>query len=169
MQTHIALLRAVNVGGTGKLPMAELRAMCEQAGFADVRTYIASGNVVFRSALPEYKVAAALEARLAAYAGKPVGVLVRTAAEMAAVLAANPFPDAPGNRVMAIFLDSPPPADALEHASGCRHEAMALGRREIYVHYGEGMADSRLRIPAAKAGTARNLNTVAKLAVMAAT
>jgi hypothetical protein len=50
METYIALLRAVNVGGTGKLPMAELRAMCEDAGFRDVRTYIASGNVVFRSA-----------------------------------------------------------------------------------------------------------------------
>lgn len=167
MHSYVALLRAVNVGGTGKLPMAELRAMCEQAGFADVRTYIASGNVVFRSALPEHKVAAALESRLAAFAGKPVGVLVRTAAEMAAVLAANPFPDAPGNRVVAIFLDGPPPADALEHASGRKDEAMALGKREIYVHYGDGMADSRLRIPAAKTGTARNINTIARLAEMA--
>jgi uncharacterized protein (DUF1697 family) len=167
MHSYVALLRAVNVGGTGKLPMAELRAMCEQAGFADARTYIASGNVVFRSALVEHAVATALESRLAAYVGKPVGVLVRTAAEMAAVLAANPFPDAPGNRVVAIFLDTPPPADALAHASGCRDEALALGRREIYVHYGSGMADSRLRIPAAKAGTARNINTVARLAAMA--
>lgn len=166
MHSYVALLRAVNVGGTGKLPMAELRAMCERAGFADARTYIASGNVVFRSALAERAVVAALESRLAAYAGKPVGVLVRTAAEMAAVLAANPFPDAPGNRVVAIFLDTPPPADALAHASGCRDEALALGRREIYVHYGSGMADSRLRIPAAKAGTARNINTVARLAAM---
>lgn len=167
MHSYVALLRAVNVGGTGKLPMAELRAMCERAGFADARTYIASGNVVFRSALAERAVVVALESRLAAYAGKPVGVLVRTAAEMAAVLAANPFPDAPGNRVVAIFLDTPPPADALAHASGCRDEALALGRREIYVHYGSGMADSRLRIPAAKAGTARNINTVARLAAMA--
>ena len=167
MHSYVALLRAVNVGGTGKLPMAELRAMCEQAGFADVRTYIASGNVLFRSALAERTVATALESRLAAYAGKPVGVLVRTAIEMAAVLAANPFPDAPGNRVVAIFLDRPPPADALEHASGRRSEMLALGRREIYVHYGDGMADSRLRIPAAKAGTARNINTVARLAAMA--
>ena len=167
MHSYVALLRAVNVGGTGKLPMAELRAMCERAGFADARTYIASGNVVFRSALAERAVVVALESRLAAYAGKPVGVLVRTAIEMAAVLAANPFPDAPGNRVVAIFLDRPPPADALEHASGRRSEMLALGRREIYVHYGDGMADSRLRIPAAKAGTARNINTVARLAAMA--
>jgi uncharacterized protein (DUF1697 family) len=168
LHSYVALLRAVNVGGTSKLPMAELRAMCEQAGFAGVRTYIASGNALFRSALAEHEVVAALESRLAAYAGKPVGVLVRTAAEMAAVLAANPFPDAPGNRVMAIFLDRPPPAGALEHASGRKGEALALGRREIYVHYDEGMADSRLRIPAAKTGTARNINTIARLAEMAA-
>ena len=69
--------------------------------------------------------------------------------------------------MVAIFLADPPPADALEHASGRRNEALVLGRREIYVHYGDGMADSRLRIPAAKAGTARNINTIARLAAMA--
>jgi len=87
MQAYIALLRAVNVGGTGKLPMTELKAMCEAAGFKSVQTYIASGNVVFKSAKTEAQVKAALDAALAAYVGKPVGVLVRTAAEMAAVLA----------------------------------------------------------------------------------
>ncbi len=75
MNVHVALLRAVNVGGTGKLPMRELVAMCEDAGFADVRTYIASGNVVFRSGLDESTVREALAQRLQAYAGKPVGVL----------------------------------------------------------------------------------------------
>lgn len=164
---YVALLRAVNVGGTGKLPMAELKAMCEACGFEDVRTYIASGNVVFTSALKEKQVAAALEERLHAYAGKPVGVLVRTADEMAAVLAANPFPNAAPNRTVAIFLDAAPPADALEKATGVRSEEMAPGAREIYVHYGDGMADSKLKIPAAKAGTARNMNTIAKLAEMA--
>ncbi|RZA31633.1 MAG: DUF1697 domain-containing protein, partial [Lysobacteraceae bacterium] len=49
MSTYVALLRAVNVGGTGKLPMAELRQLCEASGFAGVRTYIASGNVVLQS------------------------------------------------------------------------------------------------------------------------
>jgi uncharacterized protein (DUF1697 family) len=82
----IALLRAVNVGGTGKLPMSDLKEMCEALGFAGVRTYIASGNVVFSSRKSESAVKKALEARLEAYAGKPVGVLVRTAAEMQAVL-----------------------------------------------------------------------------------
>ncbi|MCP1375287.1 DUF1697 domain-containing protein [Dyella lutea] len=165
---YVALLRAVNVGGTGKLPMAELKAMCESAGFAGVRTYIASGNVVFASALDEAAVKAALERQLAAYAGKPVGVLVRTALEMAGVLAANPFPEAPGNRVVAIFLDAPPPKDALTDVRGQAGERLALGRREIYVHYGDGMADSRLAIKAAAQGTARNMNTVGRLAAMAA-
>jgi uncharacterized protein (DUF1697 family) len=164
----IALLRAVNVGGTGKLPMAELKAMCDDAGFADARTYIASGNVVFTSTLAESKVKSALEKRLATFAGKPVGVMVRTAAEMADVARANPFADRPGNRVVAIFLDARPPKATLDEAHGQRTEQCALGTREIYVSYDDGMADSKLVIPAAKTGTARNMNTVAKLAQMAA-
>ncbi|MEQ1511028.1 MAG: DUF1697 domain-containing protein, partial [Sphingopyxis sp.] len=78
MTSYVALLRAVNVGGTGKLPMGELKAMGEACGFANVRTWIASGNVLFESMLDEAGVKAALEARLAAYAGKHVPVLVRT-------------------------------------------------------------------------------------------
>ncbi len=92
---------------------------------------------------------------------------MRTGAEMAAILAANPFPPAPTNRTVAIFLDAPPPAAALDHMSGQAIEEPALGAREVYVHYGDGMARSKLKIPAAKAGTARNMNTVAKLAEMA--
>lgn len=168
MNAYVALLRAVNVGGTGKLPMQELQSICEQLGFTKVRTYIASGNVVFLSKLPEAKVKATLEKRLATYAGKPVAVFVRTADEMARVAATNPFPHGAPNRTLAIFLDQPPPADALEQAAGQEDEEMKLGSREIYVHYGEGMARSRLRIPAAKSGTARNMNTIAKLAAMAA-
>ncbi len=70
MMAYVALLRAVNVGGTGKLSMAELERMCVRAGFEDVRTYIASGNVVFGSKLPEAAVKSRLEAALSAYAGK---------------------------------------------------------------------------------------------------
>ena len=168
MATYIALLRAVNVGGTGKLPMATLVKMCETSGFTQVRTHIASGNVMFGSRLGERKVKSLLERSLADHAGKPVGVAVRTAGEMAAVLAANPFRTAPPNRTVAIFLDEAPPAAALEEVRGRRTERLALGRREIYVAYGDGMADSKLVIPAARAGTARNINTIAKLAAMAA-
>jgi uncharacterized protein (DUF1697 family) len=168
MTAYIALLRAVNVGGTGKLPMTELKAMCEAAGLEQVRTYIASGNVVFSSPLAEGAVRAAIEKPLEAYAGKPVGVLVRTAAEMADTLKRNPFADKPGNRTVALFVDGPLPSDALDAARNVQGEEMQLGKREIYIFYGEGMADSRLVIPAGKAGTARNMNTVAKLAEMAA-
>lgn len=163
MTQYVAFLRAVNVGGTGKLPMTELRAMCESVGFANVRTYIASGNVVFESKLKEASVKSKLESCLADYAGKPVGVLVRTGAELAAVLAGNPFGSAASNRCVAIFLDAAPPADALSHMSGQQEEEAALGTREIYVHYDKGMAHSKLKIPAAKNGTARNMHTVAKL------
>lgn len=168
MTAFIALLRAVNVGGTGKLPMATLKTFCETAGLTKVRTYIASGNVVFESRLPEAKVKALLEARLLDYAGKKVDVLVRTAAERAAVVAANPFADRPGNRTVAIFVDEAPPGDTIEKAIGRSDEEMVLGKREIYVAYSEGIADSKLKIPAAKAGTGRNMNTVAKLATMGA-
>ncbi len=168
MTVYVALLRAVNVGGTGKLPMAELTAMCEALSFTRVRTYIASGNVVFESAKSASAVKAALEKRLQTYAGKPVGVAVRTAAEMAAVLKANPFPKAAPNRTVAIFLDEAPAKDALKHTTGVTGEEMRLGLREIYVHYEDGMASSKLKIPAARDGTARNMNTIAKLAQMAA-
>jgi len=168
MPAYVALLRAVNVGGTGKLPMSELQAMCEAEGYAGVRTYIASGNVVFRAAGGEAQVKAALERRLLDYAGRPVRVLVRTAGALAQVLAANPFPDEAPNRTVAIFLDAPPAADALRTVSRQADERIALGEREIYVAYGKGMATSRLQIPAAAEGTARNMNTVARLAAMAA-
>jgi len=168
MAGYVALLRAVNVGGTGKLPMNELKAMCEELGLSSVRTYIASGNVVFTSRKAEFAIKSALEKRLAAYAGKPVGVMVRSAAEMAQVAADNPFPKAAPNRTLAIFLDEKPPKNALSGVRGQKDEQIKLGRREIYVHYGDGMGQSKLVIPAAKAGTARNLNTVATLAKMAA-
>ncbi len=168
MTAFVALLRAVNVGGTGKLPMRALKALCEGLGFGQVRTYIASGNVVFASGLSARIVKASLEDSMRDYAGKPVGVFVRTGAEMSAIVAGNPFPDAPPARVAAIFLDARPADDALDHVSGADGEQIALGRREIYVHYINGMGRSRLRIPVAADGTARNMNTVAKLAAMAA-
>ncbi len=167
MTVFIALLRAVNVGGTGKLPMADLKAMCERAGGARVRTYIASGNAVFENGRSEAAVKAALEAHLEAYAGKPVRVLLRTSAEMTTVLTANPFPQAAANRTLAVFLDAPPPGDALDHITGRNGEDVALGVREIYIHYGDRMATSKLKIPAARTGTARNMNTVAKLVEIA--
>jgi uncharacterized protein (DUF1697 family) len=148
--------------------MPVLKAMCEAAGFDHVRTYIASGNVVFTSDRTEAEVRAALEAPLAVHAGKPVGVLVRSAAALARVRDANPFADRPGNRVVALFADAPLGPATLAEARHVRGEVLRLGERVIYVDYQEGMADSRLVIPAARDGTARNMNTVAKLAELAA-
>jgi uncharacterized protein (DUF1697 family) len=166
MTQYIALLRAVNVGGT-KLPMAELTAICQKAGFGQVKTYIASGNVVFESRAGVTRVKSELEKRLLDYAGKPVGVVLRTASEMLAVLRANPFPKAAPNRTYAFFLNEPPPKDAVETARGIQDEQIRLGPREIYVHYPGGMGKSKLKLPAARFGTARNMNTIAALAAMA--
>lgn len=168
MSAFVALLRAVNVGGTGKMPMRDLTALCEALGFSRVRTYIASGNVVFESPRSEAEVKTMLEVALARYAGRPVGVLIRESTELAAVLAANPFRDAAPNRVVAIFLDTAPSRDVLAMISNRSNEAIAPGVRELYVHYPDGMGRSKLKIPAAKAGTARNINTIAALVTMAA-
>jgi uncharacterized protein (DUF1697 family) len=164
----IALLRAVNVGGTGKLPMKDLAALFEEAGFARVETYIASGNVVFESDRAPATVKKDLEKRLSARMGSPQTVILRTSDEMQAVLRDNAFPKAPGNFAHAVFLDAAPPADAIASAKGVADEEIRLGHREIYVHYPSGAGRSKLRIPAAANGTARNMNTVAKLAEMAA-
>ncbi len=168
MTVYVALLRAVNVGGTSKLAMADLKQLGAEAGFDSPRTFIASGNLVFSSSLSGQAACKKLEASLEQHMGKPVPVMIRTAAEMAAVAAANPFADAPGRRVLVSFLAEPPPADALEQARGVDGERLALGKRVIYVDYcGRLLGRSKLRIPAAAAGTARNMNTVWKLAEMA--
>ena len=168
--THwIALLRAVNVGGTGKLEMAALRALCADAGFEDARTYIASGNVVFRSGLDEAGVRATLEARLAALAGPRIPVLVRSPEELRALIAANPFADAPGAQVAVLFTDADLPIDPYTGVTGRADEVIVAGPRALFIHYPSGMGRSRLRIPAEKTGTVRNMNTVTKLAAMAGT
>lgn len=169
MTTYIALLRAVNVGGTGKLAMSDLKSICERAKLRNARTYIASGNVLFESTRSEAAVQKTLEQLLFEHSGKPIDVVVRTGAEMAEVLEHNPFPHADARHTVAIFLDEPPPRTTLESITGRVDEEVCLGRREIYVRYGPNMGRSKLTIPAARHGTARNLNTVATLASMAST
>jgi Uncharacterized protein conserved in bacteria len=167
MPTHIALLRAVNVGGV-QIKMDDLKRLCAEAGFGNVRTYIASGNVILDSDLDEAGVKAELEARLKAAYGRVIGVVIRSPGEMRALAAANPWPDRSPTFTVAIFLDAAPPADALDHATNVgANEEMRLGPREILVFYGDGQGRSKLRIPAAAEGTARNFNTVVKLAEMA--
>jgi uncharacterized protein (DUF1697 family) len=169
MWSYVALLRGVNVLGAAPLPMRDLVRLCEEAGHTNVRTFIASGNAVFRSSAKKADVQAGLESRLAALTGKPIRVHVRRADEMAAVLRDNPWPHAPGNQAMAIFLDDRPTPSMLAAVKNqAPNEMLALGRREIYVWYGSGQGQSRLRIPAAQSGTARNMNTIAKLVALSA-
>jgi uncharacterized protein (DUF1697 family) len=168
MTAYVALLRGVNLLGASTLKMADLRGIAEELGLKSPRTFIASGNLLFLSTDPEPALQARLEERLAQHMARKVRAMVRTAEEMAAVVRANPFPDSPGPSVQAFFLDGAPPADLLDTVRNQENERVAAGTREVYVAYGEkGIGRSRLRIPAAEAGTARNMNTVAKLAELA--
>jgi uncharacterized protein (DUF1697 family) len=132
-----------------------------------VQTYIASGNVVFASRQSAGKVKAALEKRLRAYAGKPMNVMVRTAEEMKAVLASNPFPEAAPNRTVTIFLGDLPPSDALNDIRGRKDEESAAGQAGDFRRLRRRHGAVELKIPAAEGGTARNRNTIAKLIELA--
>ncbi len=167
MLVYIALLRAINVGGTGKLAMSDLRSVCEGEGFDSVKTYIQSGNVIFKSALTEPKVKAKLEKALAAKMGKATAALVRTAAEVRAAIGRNPFKEAAPHQVLVVFLDESPEKSALDGLQIPGREKVKLSGREVFIHYPDGMGRSKLKIPFAKIGTGRNLNTVEKLAAMA--
>jgi uncharacterized protein (DUF1697 family) len=165
----VALLRAVNVGGTGTLAMRDLSAICGDLGFTDVRTYIQSGNVVFRTPLDAAKVRRALERALMAKVGLGIDVIVREAAELAAILAGNPYRDAPPNRVHVLFSSGPLPEAAFNALKGPAGETAVARTCEAYLHYPNGMGQSRLKLP--KLGspvTARNMTTVAALVRMCA-
>ena len=167
MTDFVALLRAVNVGGTGMMPMERLRALCVELGLEKVRTYIQSGNVVFESQMSEAALVAKLEGALSAAMGKPLGVLIRTGAEMQAILTENPFREVQPAQVGVLFLPAPAPADLLDGLVIAGREEVRLHGREIFIHYPDGMGRSKLKLPLQAArGTTRNLNTVAKLAVM---
>lgn len=166
MSSYVALLRGVNLLGASTLKMGDLKAIAAELGLGSPRTLIASGNLLFNSAVSEEDLRRKLEQRLQDHMGREVRVILRTAEEMEEVVRANPFTDLAGNRVQAFFMNGPPPPDLFGTVRNqAEDERIALGPREIFVAYGErGIGKSRLRIPAAEAGTARNMNTVAKLA-----
>jgi len=168
MTAYVALLRAVNVAGTGKLPMVELKAMGEACGFSKCRTFIASGNLLFTSKLGEADVQRRIAGRIEEYFGKVVPVHVRSAAEMANAASSNPFAGDPGNRVVALFINEEPAQAMIDGATGINGERLALGPRLIYIAYGDGMADSKLKLQATRDGTARNMNSVEKIAELLA-
>ena len=142
--------------------------MCVELGLEKVRTYIQSGNVVFESRFPESILRANLEQALFEKMGKHVGVLIRTASELRAILDANPFPVAKPAQVGVVFLPEPAPGSLLTGWMIPGREELRVIGREIFIHYPDGMGRSKLKLPSrAASGTTRNLNTVAKLAAMA--
>ncbi|TQL03610.1 DUF1697 domain-containing protein [Cellulomonas sp. SLBN-39] len=172
----VALLRGVNVGGASRVPMAELRAVVHACGYGDVRTYVTSGNVVLTSPDPDpADVAARLrEACAQAFPAAP-DVVVRTRAQLDAVVAANPFLDRDDDPTHhhVVFLPGAEPATApaLDLAPYAPEE-FAVGDRELYLHLPHGMGRSALAVAVTRAtrgrGTARNWRTVTTLAGLAA-
>lgn len=182
MPTYIVLLRAVNVGGTGKLPMAEFRKLLATLGYRNVETYIQSGNAVLDAPGSAVSVAKSIAAGLEKMLGASVGVLLRTHAGLDQVIAANPFAAESaedGARVHVAFL-SGPPADGADSALAQivqkfphRRDRYHLAGETLYLHLPDGAADSKFTPKALERalgvpGTARNWNTVVKLHAISA-
>jgi uncharacterized protein (DUF1697 family) len=172
--TVIALLRGVNVGGHNKLPMAHLREIAADAGFAEVRTYIQSGNLVAATVLEPESAGKVLADAIRVATGLTVPVIVRTAQQWSDLIAANPFPDAsdPGRHVHVIFLPAPATDAARVFAAAAfAPEEIVVTGSEVFLPLPDGMGRSKLavavnRVPELAAGTARNWNTVLKLATL---
>lgn len=170
MISCIALLRGINVGGKNILPMKDLVAVFEQAGYQQVKTYIQSGNVVFQSAAqPVAADSTRLRSLIAAQHGFEVDILLLSAAELQAVIAANPYPVDDGKVLHFFFLAAQPKTvdserlQALSKAS----ESFQLADGVFYLYAPEGIGRSKLAAGVEKVlgvpVTARNWNTVSKL------
>lgn len=185
MATYIALLRAVNVGGTGKLAMASFRALLEGLGYGRVQTYIQSGNAVFEAAAKADKVSAAITAALEKLLGAPVGVMIRTPEQIERVIARNPFAAeaaADGTKVHVAFLanllsgpagkDAEAAIAAIQAKYPQRRDRCVIDGDALYLHLPDGAAETKfsgktLDKALGVAATARNWNTVLKLREMA--
>lgn len=169
--TYVALIRGINVGGKNSLPMAELRAATEAAGYTDVRTYIQSGNMLLSS--PKEVKGARLASLISARFDLDVAVMVRSAAELAAALAANPFPDADTDTLHIGFMNRAPAAAAAAAVDGERFlpERFALAGRELYLHLPAGLGRAKLPVFLGRAlkepTTIRNWRTLRTLVEMA--
>jgi uncharacterized protein (DUF1697 family) len=178
MQTFIALLRGINVGGHNKIAMADFHDLCGRLGFENPRTLLQSGNVVLRSAS---RSASQLERQLETETEKSFGLqihfFVRTIEEWREIIAANPFPKEaiqdPSHLVVMCFkksIDSKALDDLRTAIIG--PELIKAKGRHAYITYPAGIGTSRLtnvliEKKLASPGTARNWNTVLKLAAVA--
>ncbi len=163
MGIYITLLRAVNVGGTGKLPMTELKKICADEGLADVTTYLASGNIVCQSDFSSSEIQMRLERGLRGYLDRHIDVVVKTADEVEDIFEKSPFKGTPRPHSYILFLNEDVQGKDLDEMKGLKDEHVSIGDRAVYVYYPNGMGKSKLSIPQAKVGTMRNMNTVSKL------
>ena len=177
MPTLIALLRGINVGGNNKLPMKELTALLKGMGLRDVQTYIQSGNAVFRcDAKNRAALAAKISAAIKARHGFAPHVLLLDAAELHEAMARNPYPEAEAEpkSLHLFFLDEAPQHPDLKSLEAIKtdSEHYKLAGKVFYLHTPEGFGTSKLAARAEKllgvAASARNWNTVCKLAEMTA-
>ena len=174
---HVALLRAINVGGTKKLLMAELRAMFEAAGCADLRTYIQSGNVVFRAEESlAARIPALIQAEIASSKGFQVPVVTRTAEELDTVVSGNPFlaAGADPTKLHVGFLAEATDAARIAELDPNRSppDTFEVRGREVYLHFPKGTARSKLTVDyfdrvLGTTITIRNWRTVGRLLDMA--
>lgn len=173
MSTHVALLRGINVGTAKRVAMPALRELATRLGYADVATHINSGNLLLSTDEDAATLRRRLEQGIEEGFGLHADVVVRTTAQLAAALAACPFPDEDPSRVAIAFLAGPAPADLAERlaAVAAEDEPVVVEGLEVHVHYGHGQADSRLALAfAGRLGvpaTVRNLRTVTKLVGLA--
>jgi uncharacterized protein (DUF1697 family) len=170
----VVLLRAVNLGGHNKVPMAELRALLEEAGYGDVRTYIASGNVLLDGPARRADVAAALERLVADAFGVTTTAIVRRPRDLAATLAAHPFGSDTSQTHVAFLAERPAEAAAvrLEGAAGAPERAVLSGS-EVYLRlprgvHSSGLSPARVESLLGVQATMRNWRTVAALDRLAA-
>jgi uncharacterized protein (DUF1697 family) len=170
MPTHVALLRGINVGGRGKVAMADLRELVASLGYEDVATYVQSGNVVFSA---ESVDAAALEAAIEDRLGVSSTVVVLSREELERVVADNPWPEEKdGKHLHVVFTADEPDAaavDAAQEKATGGDEARIVGGT-LYLHTPNGLGRSKLAAELSrkgpKDGTARNWTTVTKLHAM---
>ena len=157
--------------------MAELRQLAADLGYGDVRTYLASGNLLFTSNNDVDAIATELEGAIATRFGFPVQIILRSAAQWKRHRAANPLPEQSAvepNRVMMLSSKRPIPADAVDRLRdrAAPNETIKQGDGAIWIHFGGGAGTSRLTPDyidkaAGSPSTARNWRTVEALAAMA--
>jgi uncharacterized protein (DUF1697 family) len=168
----VHLLRAVNVGGAS-MPMADLRALATELGATDVSTLLASGNLLCRPPGDPGAFDRDLERAIEQRFGFAREVISRSVAELRAALDAYPFDRTQPKYCHIYFLAAKPAAAAAEALSGRGLEDVALVRRDLHIRYRDGVAKTKLTTPLIHrtlgvVGTGRNLDTVAKVARLAA-